>query len=212
MKLFFDIETIPADEDHRDFAIALSAKKAQKFSTGKKVTTPSSKAAKEKLFRASSISGDFGRILCIGYAIENEPTQVIGGDEKEILENWWEVAGNADHFIGHNIMEFDLRFIFKRSIVNKIRPAAKHLNLSFARYRGYPIYDTMREWEKWSNSFISLDTLAKILGLESSKDGGIDGSQVYDFYLRGDTEKIYDYCKRDVELTRKVYKRMCFEE
>ena len=107
-------------------------------------------------------------------------------------------------------MDFDLRFIFKRSIVNGIKPVSKHLNLSFARYKSFPIFDTMREWEKWSNSYISLDTLAKVLGLESSKDGGIDGSQVYDFYLAGKHDEIYEYCKRDVELTRKVYRRMRF--
>ena len=68
----------------------------------------------------------------------------------------------------------------------------------------------MREWEKWSNSFIKLDTLAKALNLQSSKEGGIDGSQVYDFYLKGKHKEIYEYCERDVQLTRKIYKRMIF--
>jgi predicted PolB exonuclease-like 3'-5' exonuclease len=166
----------------------------------------------EILHRQTSISGDFGRIFCIGYATNDEEIKVIKGTEVEILKAWWLLAQNADIFIGHNIMDFDLRFIFKRSIVNNIKPAVKHLNLSFARYRNFPIFDTMREWEKWNRlSFIKLDTLAKILGLQSSKDGGIDGSQLYDYYLAGKFEEIYNYCARDVKLTREIYKKMVFD-
>ena len=83
--------------------------------------------------------------LCVGYASNDEDVQIIKGEERQILTQWWQVADRADLFIGHNIMDFDLRFIFKRSIINKIKPAARHLNLSFARYRSVPIYDTMRE-------------------------------------------------------------------
>lgn len=208
MNLFFDIETIPADDEFKKVAVEVTLKKLQKREGYSKAKLP--KKGEEQVFRETAISGDFGRIFCIGYAFEDKAVEVISGKEKEILNKWWEIADSADCFIGHNIMDFDLRFIFKRSIVNGIKPVSKHLNLSFARYKSYPIFDTMREWEKWSNSYIALDTLAKILGLESSKDGGIDGSQVYDFYLAGKNDEIYEYCKRDVELTRKVYKRMRF--
>ena len=208
MNLFFDIETIPAPEELKDIAVKAALKKMAK----KNIIQEADEQDLEKLYRETSISGDFGRIFCIGYALNNNPVEIIKGEESDILKKWWEVANNASCFIGHNIMDFDLRFIFKRSIVYRIKPAARHLNLSFARYRNFPIYDTMREWEKWNSSYVSLDTLAKILGLESSKDGGIDGSQVYDFFLQGKFDEIYQYCKRDVELTRKVYKRMVFED
>lgn len=207
VKLFFDIETIPADEKFKKIAIELSLSKE----LAKNTKFKKNKKSLEYLHRQTSMSGDFGRILCIGYAINDEGIKIIKGSEVEILKYWWQLAEKADLFIGHNIMDFDLRFIFKRSIINNIKPAAKHLNLSFARYRNFPIFDTMREWEKWNTiSFIKLDTLAKALGLESSKDGGIDGSQVYDFYLAGKLEEIYEYCKRDVKLTREIYKRMVF--
>lgn len=207
MKLIFDIETIPADEKYKDIAIDLVYKKEKL----RGVKTKKTKKYIDQLFRQTAISGDFGRIFCIGYAFNNEKIEIISGTEIEILTTWWQVAERADLFIGHNIMDFDLRFIFKRSIINNIKPNAKHLNLSFARYKNFPIFDTMREWEKWSNSFIKLDTLAKSLDLQSSKDGGIDGSQVYDFYLKRKYKEIYEYCKRDVQLTRKIYMRMTFD-
>lgn len=208
MNLFFDIETIPADEQFKELAIELTKKKLSRVPGHKKTRTP--KKGEEEAYRQTAISGDFGRIFCIGYAFGDSSVEIILGTESEILTRWWKLADRADCFIGHNIMEFDLRFIYKRSIVHRIKPAAKHLNLSFARYRNYPIFDTMREWEKWSNSFISLDTLSRILGLPSSKEGGIDGSRVFDFYLAGKYRDIYEYCKRDVEVVRAVWKRMTF--
>lgn len=206
-KLFFDIETIPAPPKIKDLAVKITFQKLLAKDNKLKLT----KKLEEDLFRQTAISGDFGRIFCIGYAINNENVQIIKGKENEILQEWWLLAEKADIFIGHNIMDFDLRFIFKRSVINNIKPSTKHLNLSFARYRNYPIYDTMREWERWSASFIKLDTLAKILGLPSSKTGGIDGSQVYDNYLKRRFAKIYGYCKKDVTLTRDVYKKMVFD-
>lgn len=205
VKLFFDIETIPATDELKNIAVEISLKK-MKINNLKKI----SKKQKEEAYKFSSISGDFGQIICIGYARNDDNVEIISGPEDEILRTWWELANDADLFVGHNIMDFDLRFIFKRSIVHRIKPCAKHLNLSFARYRNFPIFDTMREWEKWSSSFISLDTLAKILNLKTSKDV-IDGSQVYDYYKNGKHDEIYEYCKKDVILTREVYKRMVFE-
>ncbi|OGH13657.1 MAG: hypothetical protein A3H50_02290 [Candidatus Levybacteria bacterium RIFCSPLOWO2_02_FULL_37_10] len=208
MNIFLDIETIPAEESDKKSALDLVLKKKQRY--GKEVDL--GKENMEQLYRDTAVSGDFGRIFCIGYALEDGQVQIIYGEEKKILEEWWKVAAKGDCFIGHNIMEFDLRFIYKRSIVNRIKPSAKHLNLSFARYRNFPIFDTMKEWEKWSNSYIALDALAKILQLPSSKDGGIKGSQVFDFFLAGKYKEIYEYCKRDVQLTRQVYNRMLFKD
>ena len=208
MNVFLDIETIPAEESNKKAALDLVLKKKQRY--GKEVDL--GKESIEQLYRDTAISGDFGRIFCIGFALEDSKVQIISGDEKKILKEWWKAAEQGDCFIGHNIMDFDIRFIYKRSVVNKIKPCAKHLNLSFARYRNFPIFDTMKEWEKWSNSYIALDALAKILQLPSSKDGGIKGSQVFDFFLAGKYKEIYEYCKRDVELVRQVYNRMLFKD
>jgi hypothetical protein len=161
----------------------------------------------DEYFHQTSFQGEFGRIFCIGYAVNEEQPNIISGDERQILDIFWQVAKDADLFIGHNIMDFDFRFIYKRSIILGVRPTQE---ISFARYRNSPIFDTMKEWDKWSNNAISLHKLSIVLGIESPKEEGIDGSKVYDHFLAGKTDDIIRYCKRDVEATRKIYQKICF--
>jgi len=198
-KLFLDIETIPADPKlwktlEKDLQAKYQLKKKKPYK-------------KEDVYRKTALNGSYGRILCIGYLKEPdmERAEVLVGNEKEILTKFWQIALGVQQFIGHNVMDFDLQFIYKRSIINRVKPSQW---LSFARYRNSPIYDTMREWEKWNMySVISLDMLAKILGLTSSKSEGLDGSKVYDYYKKGNLEEIYNYCKADVRVTREIYKK-----
>ena len=203
MKLFLDIETLPAPGDKMELIKSFWEESRKRYDT--KETKGINDF--DTYFRNTSFQGEFGRILCVGYAIDDKPTEILSGDEKMILQKFWVIAKDADLFIGHNIMDFDLRFIYKRSIINKVRPSKE---LSFARYRNNPIYDTMCEWEKWGARGTSLHKLSIVLGVESPKEEGIDGSKVYDYFLAGKTEEILKYCKRDVEATRAVYNTMTF--
>jgi predicted PolB exonuclease-like 3'-5' exonuclease len=201
IKLFLDIETIPSAIEHKEIHIEI----IQKL-TSKKTKTI------EEIYEETSFEGTFGRICCIG--IIKEGTQgviqkeVFSGTEKEILTKFWKAASDVQRFIGHNIWNFDLPFIYKRSIINNVRPRS---DINFARYRNIPIYDTQQEWELWGfQKAQKLDTLAKVLGLPSSKDE-MDGSMVWKYYQEGRIDEICNYCMKDVELTRQVYYKMTFE-
>ena len=173
----------------------------------------------------TSLNGDFGRILCIGFIDEKSNGQlksgVIGWDEKtgefnkterEILVEFWQMMSdfrpNYDRIVGHNIFDFDLRFILKRSRLHQVKPT---VDFSFARYRNQPIYDTMYEWECWNfGTKISLDRLAQIFSLKSSKSNGINGSLISEYFQKGNHREIRDYCLEDVKLTREIFRRMTF--
>jgi len=198
-KLFLDIETIPAPDDKNETLRFLHKKALDKNKKEKKDF--------EQYLLNTSFDGAFGRILCVGYAINDEPAEIFyDQNEKEMLQKFWEIAKDADLFIGHNIMDFDLRFIYQRSVVNGVRPTRE---LSFARYRNNPIYDTSKEWSKWANFAVGLEHLALALGIPTPKDE-IDGSLIYEFYKAGKIGEILNYCKKDVETTREIYKRMTF--
>jgi hypothetical protein len=168
-----DIETLPAPEP-KDFAEM----------TGKKLED----------HNKTSLSGDFGRILCIGYIDEDERGNLDSGvigwnenrqeftlDEQATLEQFWRMlegfSSGRDVIVGHNIFDFDLKFIYKRSIICKVRPS---VDLSFARYRSQPIFDTMYEWEKWSyGTKISLDKLARVLSHTIAESLGLSRGRIY---------------------------------
>lgn len=207
VNLFFDIETLPSAEEHKSIHLEILRKKSKK---GTEKTTKTD----IEIHESTSFEGTFGRICCIGYIkeVDGKETQgdCLSGDEKEILKKFWEVSRDVDRFVGHNIWDFDLPFIYQRSRIMGVKP--KHLN--FARYRNLPIYDTMHEWSLWNfdkDKKMSLDTLAKVLGLPTSKDE-MDGSMVWKYFQEGRLEEICKYCMKDVELARQVYKKMAFEE
>jgi predicted PolB exonuclease-like 3'-5' exonuclease len=203
MRFYFDIETLPASGKD----VQLIKKFYEEMRTKK--NGEALKVDFNTFHRNTSFQGEFGRIFCIGYARDDEPAEALRGDEKQILIDFWEEAREEKLFIGHNIMEFDFRFIYKRSIINGVRPSR---DLNFARYRSDPIFDTMKEWEKWGAQGTSLHKLSIALGIASPKEEGIDGAKVYDYFLAGRGDEIVEYCKRDVEATRKVYKKMTFLE
>jgi DNA polymerase elongation subunit (family B) len=175
----------------------------------------------------SALNGDTGRLLCIGFTDEGGGRQpvkgVLGwnrergcftGDEAAILRDFWEMMRTfrpcVDRIVGHNIYNFDLPFIYKRSVICGVRPS---IELNFARYRNQPIYDTMCEWEKWNlRQMISLDRLARVLGLESPKTDECDGSRIAELFARGEHKTIRDYCLKDVITARRIYRRMTFAD
>ncbi len=221
-KFYFDIETIPADESSHEalkYLYERKVKKAQAKDPTKEIESL------EQFIENTGFDGSFGRVLCISYAVNDDETRTICNpdNEKKTLEDFWFVAKQIDLFVGHNIMEFDLRFLLQRSMVLGVKPTwtrfselgkkpwdmVKHL--SFARYQNLPIFDTMQEWSNWGSQKLGLEHVALALGIPTPKGEGIDGSEVWNFYKAGKVKEICDYCERDVETTRAVYKRMTFE-
>ncbi len=199
IKLFFDIETLPSADEHKEMHLEILRKKNKEKTD-------------EAIHLSTSFEGTFGRICCIA-VIKESPRGIIqqdtfSGEEKDILEKFWKSALGVDRFVGHNIWSFDLPFIYKRSIIHGVKP--RKLNL--ARYRDIPVYDTMLQWELWNmKNSQKLDTLAKIFGFPTSKDE-MDGSMVYDYFKQGRIADICRYCMKDVKLTRKVYYKMAYDD
>jgi hypothetical protein len=115
----------------------------------------------------------------------------------------------TDELVGHNLIGFDLPFIFQRCLVHCI--SAKPLvDLSEFRVRG--VFDTMHHWWLGAKRFVSLDDIAWALGIESSKTATAEGSKVFELYQAGKLAEIREYNLNDVRVTRQVYERMvgCF--
>ncbi|HEX8145284.1 MAG TPA: ribonuclease H-like domain-containing protein [Pyrinomonadaceae bacterium] len=201
-KIYLDVETIPPDNDDPLIKNCASQSDAEEF-------------------RKLSLNGAYGRLLCIGLIVEEDDEITLRGvigrsrntkefhlDEARTLRSFWKLVKEfnprRDLLIGFNLLDFDLPFICTRSVIKQIKPSFK---VCFARFRSHPVFDVMWEFCHWRHR-IKLDDVAKVLGLESSKKNGIDGSTVYDLFLAGRHQEIADYCIRDVELVRKIYRRL----
>jgi predicted PolB exonuclease-like 3'-5' exonuclease len=190
---FMDIETVPTDRSLEESGLL----------------EPQIQLDEAERIKKLSLSAVTAKIICLCYAIEPPvgcEVQALRGEETEIIHAFWKLAADCNLFVGHNILDFDLRFIYQRSIIHQIKPSR---DLPFARFRNAPIYDTMQEWSKWGREHASLDTLSKALSIPSPKET-LDGSKVYPYYRAGKLAEIVEYCKRDVESTRLLYRRLTF--
>ena len=190
-------------------------------------------AEEERSYSLGSLSATSGRILSIAVHVGSIPgldfaglqqpqTEYVFGidedgneqSEKKTLVDFLKFMQpfdpEVDELVGHNIVGFDLPFIFQRCLVHCIS-ARPFVNLGEYNVRG--VFDTMRQW--WlgdRRSRVSLDDIAWALGIESSKTADVEGSKVFDLYQAGKLSQIREYNLNDVRVTRKIYERMvsCF--
>lgn len=231
MNIFLDIETIPGQSPEIKMALARDAQ-AQKeavkapanYKDAEKIHEYLQAKYKEILdgvedaWKRTALDGGMGQLLMIGYAIEDDEPQVIWFDyqhpdaERHVLENFFaEIKDlrpeDRPRFIGHNLVDFDLRFIWQRAIVLGVKPP------SYLPFNPKPwddcVFDTMTAWAGLKNR-IGMDRLCEILGLEGK--GDIDGSKVWDFVKGGRIEEVAAYCKKDIERTRAIFNRLTFKE
>jgi 3'-5' exonuclease len=190
---FLDIETVPTERSLQENGLL----------------EPQIQLNEADIIKKLSLSAATAKILCICYAIEPPPdseVQVLEGEETEIIRAFWKIALECHLFVGHNILDFDLRFIYQRSIIHQIKPSRE---IPFNRFRSSPIFDTMHEWSKWGREHASLDLLSRALSIPSPKES-LDGSKVYPYYRAGKIAEIVNYCKCDVDSVRQVYRRLTF--
>jgi len=196
----------------------------------------------EEQWRKTALSGDRGEIVCIGWAFDDEPIiteyrHVEHCMEKSqgpfttppsfyynervllicffdaIKKRLREIHMRPPMWVGHNVRDFDLRFIFHRAVILGMKPPF-YLPHN-ARSDGAFLYDTMEAWAGFRNR-ISLDRLCDALGIprKGSELGGepIDGSKVWNYVKAGRIKEVAAYCAGDVMRVREVHKRLTFAD
>lgn len=181
-------------------------------------------------FRKTALDGALGEIVVISVAADNEaPVAIYSAEKTEgcgngpsseamIISDFFSFILARCQFIhqiqiiGHNVLQFDLRFIYQRAVINGIKPPTK-LPFRASQYDD-TVFDTMTRWAGYGNR-ISLDKLTKALGIppKGTEIGEeIDGSKVWDFVRAGRIAEVAKYCNADVERVRAIYNRMNFNE
>lgn len=229
--IFLNIETIPAQSDaikNRILAEAAKQKaevkapanykdayKITEYITAKHAEIDASVA---DTLHKTSLDGARGEVWCISWAVDDEPVQNISrvtpddNAEADILDFFFKTVliYEEPRFVGHNVRDFDLRFLYHRAVILGVNPGF-HIPHD-VRYNGAEVFDTMTGWAGWGNR-ISLARLCEALGLDpNGTEIGqeIDGSKVWEFVQAGRVDEVARYCDADVERVRTAYERMTF--
>ena len=217
--LYLDIETIPSQKagvlDDIRANITAPAKLSKPESIAAWLAGPEKEAAAQEAYRKTALNGTMGEVVCIGWAINDGPVnffcRALGGSESKMLQDFFAAVNSATSsaplWVGHNIIGFDLRFLYQRAVINSVNPL---MSLPHdTRYNGKEVYDTMLAWAGWGNR-VSLKNLCAALDVPV-KEGDIDGSKVWDYVQAGKILEVAEYCRHDVEATREAYHRMTFD-
>jgi hypothetical protein len=166
----------------------------------------------------TSFDGGLGQICVIGWATEDDAPHAYSvadltpASERQLLRDFFCVLTDAYSptnrltLIGHNVIGFDIRFLWQRAMVLGVKPPAHCLPRDLKPW-GDSAFDTMTAWSGLKDR-ISMDKLCRIFGIPGK--GGIDGSMVWPMVQEGRIADVAEYCRGDVERTRAIYRRMTF--
>lgn len=220
--LFLDIETVSQHSGYDDLSASwkeLWDKKAISL-----LRNDDSKTSSE-IYDRAAIYAEFGKIICISCGlIKMEVTEkklvlksFYGDDEKQILNDFcgmltrW-TSGNSKKFLcAHNGKEFDYPYLCRRMVIHDIC-IPTILQIAGKKPWEVELFDTMEMWKFGDyKSYTSLNLLAHVLNVPSSKDD-MDGSQVgHTYWQSHDLERIARYCEKDVITLTNVFLRMVRE-
>ena len=216
--LLLDIETVPLfssfgemDSVWQDLFLSKVAK-----------TVPEGTDPEDSYRKKGGILAEFGKIICISTAFFYEDSEkqlslkmksIYVNDEVEILRIFTVLCDKMyrQHrnfqFGGHNIKEFDIPFICRRLLINRL-PLPEYLQLHDKKPWEVKMFDTLNWWKFGDNkNYVSLHLLAKVLNIPTSKSD-IDGSMVQDvYYKEKNLIRIVEYCQRDVVVTANIILR-----
>lgn len=223
--LFLDIETVSIHEEFEQLSELeqhLWQKKSKLFSRTRDPLEGD--ALKVSYIEKAGIFAEFAKVVCITVAYlqaDNEELERLkvksfySHNEEELLREFailidrYYYDPERHYLSGHNIKEFDIPFLARRMLINRI-PLPNLFDIRGKKpwQIGYLI-DTLEMWRFGDyKNYTSLNLLATALGIPSPKDE-MDGSQVsIVYYQEKDLDKIVRYCEKDVITTVQVLLRM----
>jgi DNA polymerase elongation subunit (family B) len=216
--LFLDIETVASAHDYHSLDERIKTQWARKAAYFRRDQDLSEE---ETYHDRAGIYAEFGKVIVIGVAkfIETESGELglrtkayYGDNETTLLCEFKNMIEKLDpvnlKLCAHNGKEFDYPYLCRRLLINGIAlPAA--MNIMGKKSWEVQHLDTLDMWKFGDyKHYTSLDLLAAIFNIPTSKDG-IDGSQVNSvYYKEHNLARIKDYCIRDVVVLAQLFLKL----
>lgn len=218
--IFLDIETVPDQREGAADAARARIKVPKQYKKPEAIEKYIAENT-EEAYHATGLNGGYGEMFCVSFAVDGSDVLTVKRSDpwresmaEAVLLETLNIAlpgslGPAGSkrrllFVGHNI-EFDLRFLFHRYVVNQIKPAFA-LPYNDAPWKG-SYFCTEYAWVG-AKKKIGCKELSMILGMPAGND--IEGSEVWGCVQRGELEAVIAHCEADVERVRHIYRRLTF--
>lgn len=219
--LVFDIETIGVDFEKLD-------EFSQEYIAQWTETEEELKEAKDRL----SFSPLTGEIVAIGIlnpetakgavfmrapGVNDLPKEVEKGvaletgEEKEILQKFWETAKRYDTFVSFNGRAFDVPYLMIRSAIFGIRPSKDLMSNRYLNSQTYgathiDLLDQLTFYGAVRKKY-TLHFWTKAFGIKSPKEGGITGDDIKELFANKKYFEIAKYNLGDLKATSELYKK-----
>jgi predicted PolB exonuclease-like 3'-5' exonuclease len=155
----------------------------------------------------AALNAEYGQVLAIGIIDHKGGIDCLHGDEKGILQEFWQRAeqdfktwsqGNIQ-WVGFNCLGFDLPFLFRRSMLRGV-PVPRTL-IPSPRYWPSFWVDLMDVWKAGDyRAMISLDRFCKAAGLPGKNGDGAHFQHLY----QEDQDAAIAYLENDLIITRNL--------
>lgn len=227
IEIYIDIETIPTSrKDVRESVSAGVSAPAnyKKAETIAEWMATEGEAKRREAVAKTALDGTWGEVICIGMAINDDPVIVLDRrsyEEEYLLRSFSEMLNGKcmllcksgelwqpeTVWIGHNLIDFDLRFLWQRCKIIGVKLPFE-LPIGKPQYgRGPRIFDTMKEWAGYGNR-VSQKNLELAFNIERSDPLLMGGADVFSAYEAGKIEDIKQHCAEDIRCLREIYRRM----
>jgi hypothetical protein len=222
IEIFVDLETIPtsrADIQARCVANVAPPGNYKKAEAIDKWWYEEGEAKKAEAVARTALDGTWGEVICIGLAVNDGPVEVFtrAMTEADLISTFglmlqskcravdphndmWQAV---TRWIGHNITDFDLRFLWQRS---KLLGVKLPFVLPMQRYDSH-VFDTMQQWAGYRDH-VSQKDLELAFGLTRHDPLPEGGADVFKAYQEGRLDDIKEHCRLDIENLRHIYRRL----
>ncbi|HUL45257.1 MAG TPA: ribonuclease H-like domain-containing protein [Bacteroidota bacterium] len=139
------------------------------------------------------------------FTSEDGKIEFRSGDEREILQGFWDTVSHYDQFVTFNGRSFDCPFIQIRSALLQVHPTRNLLPYRYAPKEHCDLLDQLTFYGAMRK--FNLDFYCKAFGIRSPKGSGITGLDLGNVFREKRYREIAEYCLGDVVATAELYRR-----
>ena len=134
---------------------------------------------------------------------------IVGCSEKEMLLEFWTALSKFDRFVTFNGRTFDGPFLSVRSAIHALTPSKNLLGYRYSMETHVDLLEILTFQGAVSRDQTpTLHSACVAFGIPSPKTAEMHGYAVGDAYREGRLGEIADYCRKDVEATAALFRRL----